>query len=477
MEKPAVSVEEPLLVGAGEKKGESAAAAELKRLLRLAGPLVASGVLRNVVQMVSVMFVGHLGELPLAGASLATSLANVTGFSLLFGMASALDTLCGQAYGARQHHLLGVYKQRAMLVLAVAAVPIALVWASAGEILLLFGQDPAIAAEAGAYARWLIPSLVPFVPLVCHIRFLQAQSAVLPVMASCGVTAASHVAVCWALVRKAGMGSRGAALANAVSYGVNLTIMSLYVRLSRSCEKTWTGFSMEAFRELRQYAELAIPAAMMVCLEWWSFEFLVMLSGLLPNPKLETSVLSICLNTGALLVMVPIGLSTAISTRVSNELGAGNPQAAKLATRVVICMAMTEGSVVAFTMILLRNSWGHMYSDEAEVVTYIARMIPVLAISFFIDGMHSALSGVLTGCGKQKIGARVNLGAFYLAGIPMAVFLAFVLHLNGMGLWLGIVCGSLSKLILLFWITMSINWEKESTRAKELVFSSSLPVA
>lgn len=133
------------------------------------------------------------------------------------------------------------------------------------------------------------------------------------------------------------------------------------------------------------------------------------------------------LNTGALLVMVPIGLSTAIrswdsaikcsdmilcyfdpffclesgwflsfllpSTRVWNELGAGNPQAAKLATRVVICMAMTEGSVVAFTMILLRNSWGHMYSDEAEVVTYIARMIPVLAISFFIDGMHSALSG------------------------------------------------------------------------------------
>lgn len=39
---------------------------------------------------------------------------------------------------------------------------------------------------------------------------------------------------------------------------------------------------------------------------------------------------------------------------------------------------------------------------------------------------------MLTGCGKQKIGAAVNLGAFYLAGIPMAVFLAFVFHLNGM---------------------------------------------
>lgn len=40
--------------------------------------------------------------------------------------------------------------------------------------------------------------------------------------------------------------------------------------------------------------------------------------------------------------------------------------------------------------------------------------------------------GVLTGSGKQNIGAAVNLGAFYLLGIPLAVMLAFVFHLNGM---------------------------------------------
>jgi MATE family multidrug resistance protein len=82
MEKP--SVDEPLLVTAGAEKGnENAAAAEAKRLLRLAGPLVLSSILQFALPLVSVMFVGHLGELPLAGASLATSIANVTGFSLL----------------------------------------------------------------------------------------------------------------------------------------------------------------------------------------------------------------------------------------------------------------------------------------------------------------------------------------------------------------------------------------------------------
>ncbi|BAF26308.1 Os10g0345100, partial [Oryza sativa Japonica Group] len=463
--------------GDGPEEGRRLASAEAKRLLRLAGPIVASCILQCVVNMVSVMFVGHLGELPLAGASLATSLANVTGYSLLTGMATAMDTLCGQAYGARQYHLLGVYKQRAMVVLAAACVPIALVWASAGRILLLLGQDAGIAAEAGAYARWMLPSLAAYVPLQCHIRFLQTQTVVLPVTASSAATALLHPLVCWLLVFRAGMGSKGAALANAISYAVNLAILAVYVRASNTCKGRWSGFSGEAFKELRQFAALAMPSAMMICLEWWSFEILVLLSGLLPNPQLETSVLSICLNTGALLYMVPLGLCSSISTRVSNEIGAGQPQAAKRATRVVMYMALSEGLVISFTMFLLRNVWGYMYSNEQEVVTYIARMLPILDISFFIDGLHSSLSGVLTGCGKQKIGAAVNLGAFYLVGIPVAVLLAFYLHLNGMGLWLGIVCGSIIKLLVLIIVSCCIDWEKEAILAKDRVFSSSLPVA
>ena len=56
---------------------------EVKRQLWLAGPLIAGSLLQNLIQMISIMFVGHLGELPLAGASVATSFATVTGFSLL----------------------------------------------------------------------------------------------------------------------------------------------------------------------------------------------------------------------------------------------------------------------------------------------------------------------------------------------------------------------------------------------------------
>ena len=70
-------------------------------------------------------------------------------------MATALDTLCGQAFGAGQHGLLGAYKQRAMVVLALACVPIVALWANAARILVLLGQDRAIAAVAGEFTRWL----------------------------------------------------------------------------------------------------------------------------------------------------------------------------------------------------------------------------------------------------------------------------------------------------------------------------------
>lgn len=56
---------------------------ELKEQMYLAGPLVVVSFLQYSLQMVSVMFIGHLGELALSSSSMATSFAGVTGFSIM----------------------------------------------------------------------------------------------------------------------------------------------------------------------------------------------------------------------------------------------------------------------------------------------------------------------------------------------------------------------------------------------------------
>lgn len=84
------------------------------------------------------------------------------------------------------------------------------------------------------------------------------------------------------------------------------------------------------------------------------------------------------------------------STRVSNELGAGRPQAARLAVFVVIVMAITEGTLIGLLLMGIRNICGYAYSNEIEVVRYVAAMMPILALSNFLDGMQCVLSGFLT---------------------------------------------------------------------------------
>ncbi|WVZ22927.1 hypothetical protein V8G54_001471 [Vigna mungo] len=445
---------------------------ELRKQLWLAGPLVSVSILNYSLQIISVMFVGHLGQLPLSAASMATSFASVTGFSLLVGMASALDTLCGQSYGAKQHYMLGIHMQRAMLVLMIVSIHLAFIWANTGSILIALGQDHEISSEAGQYARLMIPSLFAYGLLQCLNRFLQTQNIVFPMVLSSGFTTLLHIAICWTMVFKSGLGYRGAAIANAISYWINVFILILYVMFSPSCSKTWTGFSKEALHGIPSFLRLAIPSAFMVCLEMWSFEMMVLLSGLLPNPKLEASVLSICLNTSTTVWMIPFGLSGAVSTRVSNELGAGHPRAARLAVYFVFIMAIIEGTLIGAVMILLRNIWGYAYSNEVEVVQYVAIMLPILALSIFLDALQCVLSGTARGCGKQKKGAFINLGSYYLVGIPSAIFFSFVLHMGGKGLWLGIICALVVQVSCLFVITTHTDWEQEAKKAKERVYNS-----
>ena len=179
-------------------------------------------------------------------------------------MASALETLCGQSYGAKQHHMLGIHMQKAMLVLMIVSIPVAIVWGKTGSILIFLGQDPEISVKAGHYAQFMIPSLFGYGLLLCLHRFLMTQNIVFPMMFSSGVTTLLHIFICYIMVFKSGLGSKGAALANSISYWVNVMILSLYVKFSPSCAKTWTGFSREALQDIPIFLRLAIPSAMMI---------------------------------------------------------------------------------------------------------------------------------------------------------------------------------------------------------------------
>jgi len=179
-------------------------------------------------------------------------------------MGSALETLCGQSYGAKQYKMLGIYTQRAMVTLLAVSIPLAIIWYYTSEILILCDQDYEISMGAGTFNRWMIPTLFAYALLQCLNRFLQTQNIVFPMLITSGATALIHVFVCWILVFKLGLGIKGAAMANNVSYCVNVALLGMYVKLSPACSTTWTGFSTEALHGIWSFLKLAAPSASMM---------------------------------------------------------------------------------------------------------------------------------------------------------------------------------------------------------------------
>ncbi|GAB4828821.1 Protein DETOXIFICATION 12 [Ancistrocladus abbreviatus] len=382
------------------------------------------------------------------------------------GLAGALETLCGQAYGAQQYQKLGTKTYTAIFSLVLVCIPLSVLWMYMGKILTFIGQDPLILHEAGRFKRCLVPSLFACATLQPLVRYFQSQSLIIPMLVSSCATLVLHILLCWVLLFKSGLKNLGAAVAIDMSMWLNALFLASYMNYSPACAKTRSPLSMEVLRGIGEFFRFAVPSAVMVCLGWWSFELLVLLSGLLPNPELETSVLSICLTTTSTLYTIPYGVGAAGSTRVSNALGAGNPERARIATYAVLLIAVTEAVIISTALVAARQVFGYCFSNEGEVVDYVTDMAPLLCVSIILDNLQGVLSGVARGCGWQHLGAFVNLGAFYLFGIPIAATLGFWVKLRGRGLWIGIQAGALLQTTMLSVITSCINWEKQATKIK-----------
>ncbi|XP_019058919.1 PREDICTED: protein DETOXIFICATION 6-like [Tarenaya hassleriana] len=461
LEKEALLVKDDGPVVAGEKGSWPVFAAELKSSAGMAAPLAGVSVAQYLCQVVSVAFAGHIGQLHLSAVAVASSCVRVSGLTIVTGTAGALETLCGQAYGAKEYNKLGTYTYAAIASNLPLCFLVSILWMFIDRILISLGQDPEVSELARSYTLWLFPTLLAHAILQPVTRFLQAQGLVLPLFYSSFASLLFHIPICYYLVFKTGLGIIGAAMAISLSSWLDVAILALYIRFSSSCKHSRGFVSSDFVPSLKQFLRYAIPSGAMTCLEWWLFELVPLISGLLPNPKLETSVLSVCLTTNSLHYVIPYGLAAAGSTRVSNELGAGKPEAAKRAVYALLVLWWVEATILSALLFIFRNTFGYAFSNSVEVINYVTKFAPLLCLSFFFDGFHLVLGGVARGSGWQHLGAMTNMVAYYLVGAPVGALLAFGHHLNAKGLWYGIVIASGLQGLILAFFTLFTNWNEQ----------------
>ncbi|CAK7335444.1 unnamed protein product [Dovyalis caffra] len=446
----------------------SLAIKEATWIANIALPMILTGLLLYSRSMISMLFLGRLGELALAGGSLAIGFANITGYSILSGLSMGMEPICGQAFGAKRYKLLGITLQRTILLLFFTSIPIAFLWFNMKKILLFCGQDDDIATEAQFYILYSLPDLIAQSILHPLRIYLRTQSITLPLTFCAALSILLHIPINYLLVSVFNLGIKGVAV-SAVWTNFNLVgSLIIYVMISGVYKKTWGGISLECLKGWKTLLNLAIPSCISVCLEWWWYEIMILLCGLLLNPRATVASMGILIQTTALIYIFPSSLSFSVSTRVGNELGANNPQKAKIAAIIGLCSSFVLGFTALCFAVMVRKIWASMFTGDAEIIALTSMVLPIIGLCELGNCPQTTGCGVLRGTARPKMGANINLGCFYLVGMPVAVWLSFYAGFDFKGLWLGLLAAQGSCVLTMLFVLARTDWECQAQRAKEL---------
>ncbi|KAG4998212.1 hypothetical protein JHK85_029651 [Glycine max] len=380
-------------------------------------------------------------------------------------MGSATETLCGQAFGAGQVNMLGVYMQRSWVILSVTSILLLPIYIFAGPILKFLGQQEDIADLAGSFSILVIPQFLSLPFNFPTQKFLQAQSKV-NIIAWIGLVALIlHIGMLWLLIYVLDFGLAGAALAfDITSWGITVAQL-VYVVIW--CKDGWTGLSWLAFKDIWAFVRLSLASAVMLCLEVWYMMSVIVLAGNLDNALVAVDSLSICMNINGWEAMLFIGVNAAVSVRVSNELGLGHPRAAKYSVYVTVFQSLFLGIFFMAIILATRDYYAIIFTNSEVLHKAVAKLGYLLAVTMVLNSVQPVVSGVAIGGGWQALVAYINIGCYYLFGLPLGFLLGYEANLGVEGLWGGMICGIVIQTLLLLLILYKTNWKKEVEQTTE----------
>ncbi|KAL3464892.1 mate-domain-containing protein [Aspergillus heterothallicus] len=236
-------------------------------------------------------------------------------------MATALDTLCAQSFGAGDLHGVGLHLQRMVLLMAVVCIPIGSVWVSSPYLLRFVVKDSVVALKAGSFIRVSFIGLPAQALYEAVKRFLQVQGDFHTAMVIIVLCTPVNALLSWYLAFNAGMGLDGAALGSSVTQIFRTALLLGHVVLSNWSHRCWGGFSRAALRNWLPMAKLPFAGSIAILSEYTAFEILCFSTSFVSMHHLAAQ--SILTTISIVTWHLPFSISVVISTRIAHFIGAG----------------------------------------------------------------------------------------------------------------------------------------------------------
>ncbi|KAL6244198.1 ethionine resistance protein [Rhinocladiella similis] len=436
---------------------------DLVQLTRQSLPICLSFALQNVVQALSVLMAGSLGSFEMKVTSYGFMFFSCTGTMIAIGGATALDTMCAQAFtshtAANNPKILGVLLQQCLLVLlGIFGILVIPLWVFSGPIFVSLGQERDFALATGKFMLFMLPAGVLQVVAECIKKFIQVQGASSAVGWATAAASALGVLSTGMLVRWSSLNLWAITCGFCLYQMLTVLALAFLILTMPAIKSTWSSSVPKFSRELSLLLFYAITGILTIATEWWSFEILAMMAARLDPDSIGAQ--SILMSSDLLFTTISLGISVASSHRIGGLLGAGQGSLAKRAIATPYLLSLIVGAIEFVGIMLARDHYGRIFTDDMGVIKTTAKVIPLMAGFQVLDLSNGGAGGILRGAGKNHLSGACNFLAYYGVGLTSAWFLCFRKGYGIFGLWAGIITGSGALLVLQSACLLGIDWRK-----------------
>jgi MATE family multidrug resistance protein len=438
--------------------------AEAVATLALAWPLILTNVSQSLIHATDVLLLGWVGARTLAAAQLGVNL--FVAF-LIFGMGlvMAASPMMAKQLGERRHSVRDVRRtvRQALWAATMITIPVWIILWHTESILVAIGEDPALSADAGRFARALQWGMLPALYYLVLRSFVAAleQPRWSLVVGLAGVifNAIVNYALIFGKLGLPAMGLVGAGIGSSCANLFMFLAMALVVTRHRRFRRyhLFGRFWRPDWERLRDVWRLGLPIAVTLALEITIFNAAVLLMGHFGAEAIAAH--AIALQLAALTFMVPLGLSQAVTVRVGLAYGRRDREGVARAGWTAFALGVSFMALMAVVLLSFPFQLVTLFLDpndsaNASVIPLAISFLFVAALFQIFDGAQAVGAGMLRGLHDTSLPMAYAAFGYWVIGLGTAVGLAFWLEWRGIGIWVGLAAGLavVSVLMVARWI-------------------------
>lgn len=424
---------------------------EIRATLALATPMVLTNLAQAAIAATDVALLGLAGTRPLAAGALGVNLITAC---LFFGtgVVTASSPMLSRALGVKSHAVRDVRRtvRQALWSCAALAVPFWLLLWQARAILILFGQDAGLAADAQGFVRAMMWGLLPALGFLALRSFMTALERPGWSLIVAALAVLFNGVINYALIFGAGpvpaLGLVGAGIGSSIANLLMFVGMAVVVLRDRRFRRyrLFGRFWRADWPRFGALWRLGLPIAVTLTLEVTVFNAAVFLMGLIGTAALAAH--AIAIQIAALSFMVPLGMAQAVTVRVAIASGRGDRAGVARAGWTTFVIGTGFMCVMAAVLLAVPRALVSAFIDvhdpaNAEVVGLAVSFLAIAALFQVVDGAQAVGAGMLRGLHDTAWPMAYALFGYWVVGIGVGVWLGFYRDMGGIGVWIGLASG------------------------------------